>query len=165
MPAYYGRARRDYEPDVVYVEPRRSYDDDRRAPRESERERELQDELRRTRRALLEMRQTEGSALEKDLRGNADRAVKIVARIEKRMPKVVREHHKMLKKRVSELMKGSGHKVSENDLVREVALLAERLDVAEEISRLSSHFEQLDVVLSKGGAVGRRLEQIESLEY
>ena len=57
MPAYYGRARRDYEPDVVYVEPRRSYDDDRRAPRESERERELQDELRRTRRALLEMRQ------------------------------------------------------------------------------------------------------------
>ena len=34
MPAYYGRARRDYEPDVVYVEPRRrSYDDeyDRRA--------------------------------------------------------------------------------------------------------------------------------------
>ena len=60
MPAYYGRARRDYEPDVVYVEPRRrsyDYDDDRRAPRESERERELQDELRRTRRALLEMRQ------------------------------------------------------------------------------------------------------------
>ena len=54
MPAYYGRARRDYEPDVVYVEPRRrsyDYDDDRRAPRESERERELQDELRRTRRA------------------------------------------------------------------------------------------------------------------
>ena len=46
MPAYYGRARRDYEPDVVYVEPRRrsyDYDDDRRAPRESERERELQD--------------------------------------------------------------------------------------------------------------------------
>ena len=35
MPAYYGRARRDYEPDVVYVEPRRrsyDYDDDRRAP-------------------------------------------------------------------------------------------------------------------------------------
>ena len=60
MPAYYGRARRDYEPDVVYVEPRRRSSDDeydRRAPRESERERELQDELRRTRRALLEMRQ------------------------------------------------------------------------------------------------------------
>ena len=36
MPAYYGRARRDYEPDVVYVAPRRRSSDDeydRRAPR------------------------------------------------------------------------------------------------------------------------------------
>jgi uncharacterized protein YicC (UPF0701 family) len=43
-------------------------------------------------------------------------------------------------------------------LVREVALIAERIDVAEELARLASHCDALDAVLAAGGEIGRRLE-------
>lgn len=108
--------------------------------------------------AMIEMREAEGASLEADLRKNAVGAAKVTARIEKRMPVVVREHHKALKKRVADLMSGTSGKIGESDLARELALIAERLDVAEELSRLESHIEQFDKVLTKGGAVGRRLD-------
>ncbi len=107
--------------------------------------------------AMIEMREAEGAALESDLRKNAAAATKVAARIEKRMPIVVREHHKSLKKRVADLL-GSSSKVGDSDLARELALLAERLDVSEELTRLESHLEQFEKVLAKGGAVGRRLD-------
>lgn len=44
------------------------------------------------------------------------------------------------------------------DVVREVALFADRIDVAEELQRLSSHVAELRAVLAAGGDVGRRLE-------
>jgi len=108
--------------------------------------------------AMVSMREAEGVSLEADMRKNATAAEKVSARIEKRMPIVVREHHKSLKKRVADLMSGSHGKVGDADVARELALLAERLDVAEELSRLESHLEQFDKVLTKGGAVGRRLD-------
>lgn len=108
--------------------------------------------------ALVEMREAEGAALEKDVRKNAAAAAKVVARIEKRMPKVVREHHKTLKKRVEDLLGGMNTKVTDADLARELALLAERLDVSEELSRLESHLEQFDKVLEAGGSIGRRMD-------
>jgi len=107
--------------------------------------------------AMIEMREAEGAALESDLRKNAAAATKVAARIEKRMPVVVREHHKSLKKRVADLL-GATNKVGDSDLARELAMLAERLDVSEELTRLESHLEQFEKVLTKGGAVGRRLD-------
>lgn len=106
--------------------------------------------------ALEEMRATEGAALEKDLRKNAVALERIVGRIEKRMPKVVRGHHRTLQKRLSELL--DGRAVPEADLARELALIADKADVTEETSRLRSHLEQLDAVLEKGGCVGRQLD-------
>ena len=108
--------------------------------------------------ALIEMREAEGVALEADLRKNAASAAKVAARIEKRMPVVVREHHKSLKKRVADLLGGARGKGNDSDLARELALLAERLDVSEELTRLESHLQQFEKVLAKGGAVGRRLD-------
>ncbi len=106
---------------------------------------------------LVKMREVEGAALDKDLRKNAKAASKITASIAKRMPKVVREHHAATRKRLDELL-GGVRTIAENDLAREVALLAERLDVAEELSRFASHIEQLEATLAAGGAVGRKLE-------
>jgi uncharacterized protein (TIGR00255 family) len=48
--------------------------------------------------------------------------------------------------------------VSTTDVAREVALLADRLDVSEELSRLESHMTQLDALISKGGRLGRKLD-------
>jgi uncharacterized protein (TIGR00255 family) len=63
--------------------------------------------LRLLERALGElerMRAAEGAAIEADLKRNADAIAKLVARVEKRMPRVVRAHHEALRKRVAELM-------------------------------------------------------------
>ena len=105
---------------------------------------------------LVEMRTAEGRALEADLRKHAAALNKVVARIEKRMPKVVSAHRDNLHRRVKELL--GGHDLEPADLAREVALLADRLDVSEELSRLESHLDQLAGFLDKGGRVGRKLD-------
>ena len=107
--------------------------------------------------ALREMRAAEGEALERDLRRNAAAVDKVGARIERRMPGVVRRHHATLRKRVGELL-GSGEPVPPADVAREVALLADRMDVSEELSRLASHLEQLGKLLDRGGDLGRKLD-------
>lgn len=106
--------------------------------------------------ALLVMRRTEGEALLADLRRHAKGLAGIVARMEKRMPKVVRGHQESLRRRVRELLDGAA--VSEADLAREIALIADKGDVAEEVARIGSHLEQIDGLLEKGGAVGRQLD-------
>lgn len=106
---------------------------------------------------LVEMRETEGAALLADLRKNARAAAALVDRIEKRMPAVVKAHQKALGARVAELL-GDRHPLDGADLAREVALIADRIDVSEEVSRLRSHFDQFEAFLAKGGDVGRKLE-------
>jgi uncharacterized protein (TIGR00255 family) len=107
--------------------------------------------------ALGEMREVEGRALAKDLAKHANEIQKLVARIEKRMPEVVAAHREALTKRVGELL-GPSHKLAPTDLAREVALLADKLDVSEELSRLASHLAQLATITKKDGQVGRQLD-------
>ncbi|MEM7310166.1 MAG: YicC/YloC family endoribonuclease [Planctomycetota bacterium] len=107
--------------------------------------------------ALVEMRKAEGAALERDLRKHAGEIDKLVERIDKRMPRVVREHQKNLARRVEDLL-GGATPVEPQDLARELALLADKLDVSEELSRLRSHMQQLGAFLDKGGDLGRKLD-------
>jgi uncharacterized protein (TIGR00255 family) len=73
------------------------------------------------------------------------------------MPTVVREHQQSLEKRVAELLDGR-FQLQPADLAREVALLADKLDVSEELSRLKSHLAQLDALFERSGPVGRQLD-------
>ncbi len=107
--------------------------------------------------SLQEMREREGAALLRDLRRGAKAIAALATRISRRMPKVVRAHQEALEKRVAELLDGRGA-LSEGDLAREIALLAERMDVSEELARLASHLDQLEVLLSRDGQVGRQLD-------
>ncbi len=107
--------------------------------------------------ALVEMRAEEGAALEEDLTKNAESLDAVVDKIVKRMPEVVDQHHAMLRKRVEELL-GEGAALAPADLSRELAVIADKGDVSEEISRLRSHLTQLESILKKGGAVGRKLD-------
>jgi uncharacterized protein (TIGR00255 family) len=112
--------------------------------------------------SLGEMREHEGSSLRADLARSAESIENLVAKIEKRMPVVVREHHKNLQKRVGELLAGDGTRtravLAANDLAREIALLADRMDVSEELARLKSHLDQWEKLLAKGGGIGRQLD-------
>jgi uncharacterized protein (TIGR00255 family) len=106
---------------------------------------------------LVEMRAVEGRALAEDLRGNLGALAVLIARIEKRMPKVVRQQQKNLRGRVEELL-GPSSELSPGDLARELALLADRSDVAEELARLKSHVAQFESEMRRTDSVGRRLD-------
>ena len=108
-------------------------------------------------RDLVQMREQEGEALAKDMTSHAVAIAKIHKRIQRGAPGLVRRHQADLKRRVSDLLDGA-KALSDGDLAREVALLADKLDVSEELSRLDAHLEQLDRLLTKGGAVGRKLD-------
>ena len=115
--------------------------------------------------ALVAMRDAEGKALLADLVKNTRAIEKIVAKLEKRMPKVVKEHHAALIKRVNELLIGTDARkkaprssVDASDLSRELALLADRMDTSEEFTRLKSHLAQWEGLLARGNAVGRQLD-------
>jgi uncharacterized protein (TIGR00255 family) len=106
---------------------------------------------------MVEMRSAEGKALTADLRRNAEALAALVQRIEKRMPMVVRAHRTNLLRRVRDLA-GQRVPLAPGDLAREVALLSDRLDVSEEITRLKSHLGQLDTLVKKAGRTGRQLD-------
>jgi uncharacterized protein (TIGR00255 family) len=101
------------------------------------------------------MRGHEGAALEVDLLANCALLEGLMAGVEERMPEVVKAHFEALKKRVSEL---TDSKPKDEDLARELALLADRHDVSEELTRLASHVAQLEGLLKGAGAIGRKLD-------
>jgi uncharacterized protein (TIGR00255 family) len=63
----------------------------------------------------------------------------------------------VLEKRLAELL-GPGCVADPALVAREVAVFADRCDVSEELTRLASHFAQVDKVLDAGGACGRTLD-------
>ncbi|MFM7298248.1 MAG: YicC family protein, partial [Planctomycetota bacterium] len=107
--------------------------------------------------ALGEMREREGAALARDLGLRGATIAAIVERIRARMPLVVRTHQENLHKRVAELL-GPGTALAPADLAREIALIADRLDVTEELTRLASHLGQLQALCAKRTPVGRQLD-------
>jgi uncharacterized protein (TIGR00255 family) len=108
--------------------------------------------------AMIAMREAEGSALEAELRRHVEAILRLAERIERRMPRVVREHQTALGRRLEELLAGRGTRLAPADLAREVALLADRLDVSEELARAKSHLAQLVSFLERGGRIGRKLD-------
>ena len=82
----------------------------------------------------------------------------LVKRIARRAPAAARRQQQKLKRRVAELLAGQPLPPGDPTLAREIAFLADRLDVTEELERLQSHFEQFDRTLAGEGAAGRALE-------
>ena len=109
---------------------------------------------------LVAMRQREGAMLVDDLRGHHGLIAERLAQIQGRTPVVVEEYEKRLRQRVETLLKDAGLTVQPTDLIREVAIFAERSDVAEEVQRLSAHLEQFDALLKEKGErpMGRTLD-------
>ncbi|TWT44544.1 Conserved hypothetical protein CHP00255 [Phycisphaerae bacterium RAS1] len=107
---------------------------------------------------LLSMRQTEGRAITADLTAHCDLISRRLASIRERVPAVVAEFRDRLLSRVQELLNGSGVKLAEQDLLKEVSIYAERSDISEEVSRLASHGEQFLRLMGEREPSGRKLE-------
>ncbi len=111
---------------------------------------------------LTAMRLTEGKALVEDLRKHLTLIRQRAAVVAERAPVVLDEYHDRLRQRVEELIAKSELSVGKVDLVREVAIFADRSDIAEELSRLSGHLDQFELKLGENDSepAGRTLDFI-----
>ena len=109
---------------------------------------------------LKQMRVTEGDFLEADLMKCCRTIEQNLAQIDARSAVVLPEYAKKLKKRVDELLAHTKLKLDEEILAREVAIFAERSDIAEEVARLDSHLQQFVQCCQSNDQAGRRLDFI-----
>jgi uncharacterized protein (TIGR00255 family) len=105
--------------------------------------------------ACAKMRETEGKALEKDLIARISLIDRVVKKTERRAPEALAEHNAAFKERVTKLMNGA--RIDNDRWMTEIALLADRIDFTEEITRLKSHLSQFGSCVDEGGAVAKRL--------
>jgi uncharacterized protein (TIGR00255 family) len=105
---------------------------------------------------MMEMRRREGEVLSRDLSARLDLMTQLLSRIEAKAPQVVLEYQKRLTDRVRELT--NGLVVDESRLSQEVAILAEKSDITEEIVRLRSHLGQFLEMLDSEEAIGRKVD-------
>jgi uncharacterized protein (TIGR00255 family) len=109
---------------------------------------------------LKQMRQSEGAALADDLKGHCSSIRKLLDEISGRVEVVLDGYHKKLKKRVDELLSETNLSLDQETLARELAVFAERSDIAEEIARLSFHLEQFVECCQGNEPAGRKLDFI-----
>ncbi len=82
-----------------------------------------------------------------------------VTRIRNRSGEVVENYRQRLRDRVAQALAEHSVTLRPEDLIREVAVFAERTDVAEEVMRLGSHLEQFEsIVRTEDDGPGRKLE-------
>lgn len=105
---------------------------------------------------FLGMRAIEGQAMGDDLRMRAGLLERLRAEIEIRREAVVIHYREALTQRIEEL--GVKVEVDDDRLAREVAYFADRSDISEELTRISSHLAQMNTMLESTDAIGRSLE-------
>ena len=117
--------------------------------------------LERALKALDRMRCHEGRMLERDLLTRLQEIDRRLRTIRYRIPAILQERSTRLQERVNRLLESAGEGKEGVDPARvaqEVALLADRSDVSEELTRLDSHLDQFRRFLRKSEPVGRSLD-------
>ncbi|MGP0565035.1 MULTISPECIES: YicC/YloC family endoribonuclease [unclassified Nitrospina] len=109
--------------------------------------------------ALIQMRTEEGANLEADLDQHIRQIGEHLETIKERQPMVLEAYQERLKDKLRALTT-SGPDLDETRLAQEVAIMADRSDISEEISRLHSHLGQFKELLGSKEPAGRKLEFI-----
>lgn len=106
--------------------------------------------------ALIAMRAVEGHELQKEMLSRIARIESLLESIESNESGVVDAYREKLRKRITELLEKTV--IDETRLAQEVAYLAERSDITEEIARLKSHLSQLRDLLVGDSDIGKKLD-------
>jgi uncharacterized protein (TIGR00255 family) len=109
--------------------------------------------------SLDEMRAREGTALGQDLVKRLGTVRRIAQEVGRRGPEVLEVHRRRLKERAERLrIAAELGNLEPGRLEQEIALFAERVDIAEELTRLESHCNQFAQLVASAEAIGRRLD-------
>ena len=102
------------------------------------------------------MRATEGAALDRDLRSRGETILELVSQVEAGNGQTVIDYRTRLENKLKEVLANTN--IDENRILTEAAIFADKVAVDEETVRLRSHLEQMNTMLTGGGAVGRKLD-------
>ena len=102
------------------------------------------------------MRATEGEALDKDLRSRGETILQLVAKVEEGNAQTVIDYRTRLENKLKEVLANTA--LDESRILTEAAIFADKVAVDEETVRLRSHLQQMNEMLTNGGAVGRKLD-------
>ena len=102
------------------------------------------------------MRCTEGAALDHDLRSRGETILELVAQVEKGNAQTVIDYRTKLYNKIKEVLENTA--IDESRILTEAAIFADKVAVDEETVRLRSHLQQMNTMLTGGGAVGRKLD-------
>jgi uncharacterized protein (TIGR00255 family) len=105
---------------------------------------------------LVNMRQDEGMALYSDMQMRLKVITEIMETIRLRAPQVVLEYQKRLADRIKELT--AGYVLDDARLAQEVAIMADRCDITEELVRMQSHINQFEALLQSEDAEGKKID-------
>jgi uncharacterized protein (TIGR00255 family) len=106
--------------------------------------------------SLVAMREREGAALAEDMLARLAVVRARAARIGELAPQSVEQYRARLEQRIAELSRGI--QIDPQRLAQEVALFADRVDIAEELTRLASHLDQFERLVQGSGPTGRRMD-------
>ena len=102
------------------------------------------------------MRCTEGAALDKDLRSRGETILELVSQVEAGNGQTVIDYRTRLENKLKEVLANTN--IDESRILTEAAIFADKVAVDEETVRLRSHLQQMNTMLTGGGAVGRKLD-------
>ena len=102
------------------------------------------------------MRVAEGKALDADLRSRGETILELVAKVEAGNGKTVADYRTRLENKLREVLENTA--IDESRILTEAAIFADKVAVDEETVRLRSHLQQMNNMLTTGGAVGRKLD-------
>ena len=102
------------------------------------------------------MRCTEGKALENDLRSRGKTILELVSKVEAGNGQTVIDYRTRLENKLREVLENTS--IDESRILTEAAIFADKVAVDEETVRLRSHLEQMNNMLTTGGAIGRKLD-------
>ena len=102
------------------------------------------------------MRTVEGAALDADLRGRGETILALVAQVEQGNGQTVIDYRARLEAKLREILENTA--IDEGRILTEAAIFADKVAVDEETVRLRSHLQQMNEMLSNGGAIGRKLD-------
>jgi len=97
---------------------------------------------------VVDMRSREGESIARELARFGQSIRDALATVAERAPFATNAYQDRLRSRMNSLLSEVGAVAAETDLLREVAVFAERSDVAEEVTRLSGHLAQFEQVIS-----------------
>jgi uncharacterized protein (TIGR00255 family) len=107
---------------------------------------------------LIETRETEGKALGEMITTRCEQISEIVKQLRVHRPAMVIAMHEKWKANLNDKLQQWAESANEGRLEQELAILAQKLDVDEELDRLDTHIAEVTKVLKRKEAVGRRLD-------